>query len=131
MDSQPNSTVPFSAEQNSSAGLDQTLTQFESMVVGLVQPSYVFRLYVSGNSSRSVLAIANIRRICDRYLPERYELDVIDIYQQPDATRTAQVIAVPTLIKELPFPPQRFVGDMSNTERIVIGLNLEHGDGVF
>jgi len=51
---------------------------------------------------------------------------VIDVYQQPAATKSAQIIAVPTLIKELPFPPQRFVGDMSNTERIVVGLNLKH-----
>ena len=65
-----------------------------------------------------------MRRICDQYLSGRYELEVIDVYQQPAKTKTAQIVAVPTLIKELPFPPQRFVGDMSNTERIVVGLNL-------
>jgi len=130
MDSQStNSLNPVAVEDNA-AGLDQTLKQFESLVADLAQPNYLFRLYVSGNSSRSVVAIANVRSICDKYLPGRYELDVIDIYQQPDAVRAAQVVAVPTLIKELPFPQKRFVGDMSKTERIVVGLNLERGNGV-
>lgn len=107
------------------SGAVQALKDFEKLVAELAQPNYVFRLYVSGNTSRSSAAIANVRRICERYLPGRYELDVIDVYQQPAATKQAQIIAVPTLIKELPFPPQRFVGDMSNTERIVVGLRLE------
>ena len=101
-----------------------TLREFEELIAGLARPVYLFRLYVSGTSSRSALAIANIRRICDRYLAGHYELEVIDVYQQPSKTRTAQVVAIPTLIKELPFPVQRFVGDMSNTERIVVGLKL-------
>ena len=115
--------VPSEADQP--AGLERSLHEFEKLVADLAQPNYLFRLYVSGNSSRSVVAIGNVRRICEKYLPGRYDLQVIDIYQQPGASKAAQVIAVPTLIKELPFPPQRFVGDMSNTERIVIGLKLE------
>ena len=102
------------------------MQEFEKLVADLAQPNYLFRLYVSGTRTRSALAIANVRRICDQHLPGHYELEVIDVYQQPAATKTAQIIAVPTLIKELPFPPQRFVGDMSNTERIVVGLNLRH-----
>jgi circadian clock protein KaiB len=104
---------------------ERTLQEFEKLVADLAQPSYLFRLYVSGSTPRSSAAIANVRRICDQYLPGHYELEVIDVYLQPAATKQAQIIAVPTLIKELPFPPQRFVGDMSNTERIVIGLNLK------
>ena len=103
---------------------DETLKEFEKLVADLAQPTYLFRLYIAGTSARSSLAIANVRRICEQYLPGHYELEVVDVYQQPAATKQAQVIAVPTLIKELPFPPRRFVGDMSNTERIVIGLNL-------
>ncbi len=105
---------------------DQTLKEFEQLVAELAQPIYLFRLYVSGTSPRSALAIANVRQICEQYLPGRYELEVIDVYQQPGETKTAQIVAVPTLIKEVPLPSQRFVGDMSNTERIVIGLNLRH-----
>ena len=115
---------PAGQEPRADADVDQTLQEFEKLVADLAQPNYLFRLYVAGTSARSSLAIANIRRICDQYLSGHYELEVIDVYQQPASTRQAQVIAVPTLIKELPFPPQRFVGDMSNTERIVIGLNL-------
>lgn len=103
-----------------------TLQAFESLVSALAQPTYLFRLYVSGTSPRSAAAIHNIRRICEEYLPGHFELEVIDVYQQRAETREAQIIAVPTLIKELPLPPQRFVGDMSNTEKIVIGLKLKH-----
>ena len=102
----------------------QTLQEFEALVADLSKPKYAFRLYVAGNTSRSSQAITNVRRICERYLPGQYELDVVDVYQQPEVTKSADVIALPTLIKELPFPPKRFVGDMSNTERIVVGLKL-------
>jgi circadian clock protein KaiB len=127
MSSKPrNNEPPDGCEPDLDAGTERTLKEFEKLVADLAQPNYVFRLYVSGNTPRSSGAIANLRRICDQYLPGHYELEVIDVYQQPAATKVAQIIAVPTLIKELPFPPQRFVGDMSNTERIVIGLNLRH-----
>jgi circadian clock protein KaiB len=108
------------------SGVDQTLQDFERLVADLARPNYLFRLYISGTSPRSATAITNVRRICEQYLSGHYELEVVDVYQQPAATKTAQIVAVPTLIKEVPFPPQRFVGDMSNTERIVIGLNLSH-----
>jgi len=117
-DSEPGqNTIEFST--------DETPTKFEQLVANLAMPSYLFRLYVSGTSTRSALAIANVRRICEQYLANQYDLEVIDIYQQPEETKTAQVVVVPTLIKELPFPPQRFVGDMSNTEKIVVGLRLK------
>jgi len=102
-----------------------TLARFEELVSTLAQPSYVFRLYVAGTTPRSTAAIANVRRICEQYLPGRYQLEVLDVYQNPQATRKQQLLAVPTLIKELPLPAQTFVGDMSNTERIVIGLHLQ------
>jgi len=102
----------------------KTLEEFETLVAELARPSYLFRLFVSGATPRSTGAIANVRRICERYLPGQYELEVIDIYQQPEETRKAQIVAAPTLIKKLPFPVQRFVGDMSNSERIIVGLNL-------
>lgn len=102
----------------------RTLRDFEALVAGLAQPKYVFRLYVAGNTARSRHAITNVREICERYLAGNYELDVVDVYQQPEITKSADVIALPTLIKELPFPRKKFVGDMSNTERIVVGLKL-------
>jgi circadian clock protein KaiB len=125
-----NSQSPNSASPNGQAaipedGVERTLQEFEKLVADFAQPSFLFRLYVSGTSPRSAHAITNVRNICEQYLPAQYELEVIDVYQQLQATKDAQIIAVPTLIKELPFPPQRFVGDMSNTERIVVGLKLK------
>ena len=111
-------------EEVDSAIASHSLEEFEALVAELALPKFVFRLYVAGNTARSSQAITNVRRICEQYLPGRYELDVVDVYQQPEATRSADIIALPTLIKELPFPPRRFVGDMSNTERLVVGLKL-------
>jgi circadian clock protein KaiB len=103
---------------------DQTLGEFERLVSDLSRPKYLFRLYIAGNTMRSTQAIANVRRICDQYLAGFYELEVIDVYQSPGATRNSDIIALPTLIKELPLPTKRFIGDMSDEEKIVIGLKL-------
>jgi circadian clock protein KaiB len=86
---------------------------------------YVLRLYVAGATPRSVRAIANVKRICEEHLKGRYELDVIDLYQQPQLARGEQIIAVPTLIKKLPPPLQRIIGDMSITERVLVGLDVQ------
>jgi circadian clock protein KaiB len=85
---------------------------------------YILRLYVSGSTSRSLKAIANLKRLCDEYLPGAYDLQVIDIYKNPDAARDAQIVAAPTLIKRLPAPLRRFVGDLSNTRKLLIGLDI-------
>jgi len=85
---------------------------------------YVLRLYVTGMTPRSAQAIKNLQAICEEYLDGRYELDVIDIYQQPVLTRGEQIIAAPTLIKKLPLPMRRLVGDMSDRERVLLGLDL-------
>lgn len=90
---------------------------------------YVFRLYVSGTTPRSTRAIRNIQKICDERLAGRYELEVVDIYQQPAMAAGAQIIAAPTLIKSLPLPLRRFIGDISETERILTGLGLQPAIG--
>ena len=120
---------PISSGESRADCMENTVKEFETLVADLARPNYLFRLFVSGSSSRSARAIANVREICGKYLAGHYELEVIDIYQQPAATKAAQVVAVPTLVKELPFPSRRFVGDMSNTERIVVGLKMGHQDG--
>lgn len=86
--------------------------------------NYVLRLYVSGVTPRSVAAIENIKDICESYLQGRYDLQVIDIYQQPELARSAQIIAAPTLIKQLPLPLRKVLGDLSETERVLVGLDL-------
>jgi circadian clock protein KaiB len=90
---------------------------------------YVLRLYVSGQTPRSVLAIENMRRICAEYLSQHYTLEVIDIYQHPEACQQQQIIAVPTLIKVLPHPLRRIIGDLSNTEKVLVGLDLRPRPG--
>ena len=85
---------------------------------------YVLRLYVTGMTPRSCQAIRNLQTICDERLAGRYDLDVIDIYQQPVLTRGEQIIAAPTLIKKLPLPMRRLVGDMSDRDRVLVGLDL-------
>jgi circadian clock protein KaiB len=85
---------------------------------------YVLRLYVTGMTARSARAIENLQAICDEYLHGRCDLDIVDIYQQPHLTRGDQVIAAPTLIKKLPLPVRRLVGDLSNRERVVRALDL-------
>ena len=85
---------------------------------------YVLRLYVAGATPASTAAIINIKKICDENLKGRYELSVIDVYQQPVLARDEQILAAPTLIRKLPVPIRRFIGDMSNKERILIGLDL-------
>jgi circadian clock protein KaiB len=86
---------------------------------------YVLQLYVTGMTPRSTQAITNIRKICEQYLMGTYELKVIDIYQQPKLAKGDQIIATPTLIKKLPLPLRKFIGDMSNTERFLVGIDLK------
>jgi circadian clock protein KaiB len=85
---------------------------------------YVLRLYVTGLTPRSQAAITNIRALCEEYLKGRYALEVIDIYQRPTLAKDEQILAAPTLIKKLPLPIRRLVGDMSRQERVLLGLDL-------
>ena len=86
---------------------------------------YVLRLYVAGNSERSARAIRNAKQICDENLAGRYELEVIDVFQQTSRARDDQVIAIPTLIKKLPVPLKRFIGDLSDRDVVVVGLDVK------
>jgi circadian clock protein KaiB len=85
---------------------------------------YILRLYITGMTPRSTKAIENIKKICEDYLKGRYDLEIIDIYQQPALAEGEQIIAAPTLIKKLPLPLRRFIGDMSMTDKILLGLDL-------
>jgi circadian clock protein KaiB len=85
---------------------------------------YVLRLYVAGVSPRSSQAIRSVTQICEEHLKGRYELEIIDIYQKPTLAKGEQIIAAPTLIKKLPVPLRRIIGDMANKDRILLGLDL-------
>lgn len=91
---------------------------------------YVLRLFVTGSTPRSASAIANIRALCERHLAGRYDLEVVDIYQQPSRAAGAQIIAAPTLIKQLPTPLKRIVGDLSNPDRIMVCLDLSESAAI-
>ena len=99
-------------------------TKFEQASETPAVERYLLRLYVTGMTSRSARAVKNLQNICDEYLEGRYDLEVIDIYQQPVLTKGEQIIAAPTLIKKLPLPMRRIIGDMSNRERVLLGLDL-------
>jgi circadian clock protein KaiB len=85
---------------------------------------YVLRLFVSGMTPNSLRAIENIKKICAEHLDGRYQLEIIDIYQQPFFAEEGQIVAAPTLVKELPPPLRKFIGDLSQTERILMGLDV-------
>jgi circadian clock protein KaiB len=103
----------------------ETTAEFEALLRQAPNgKNYVLRLFVTGTTPRSTLAIRNIRALCDEHLAGRYELEVVDIYQQPKVASGEQIIAAPTLIRELPKPTKRMVGDLSNTDRVLIALDL-------
>lgn len=97
---------------------------FEAAYEARERASFVLRLYVAGTRAQSTRAIANITRFCERYLAGRYQLDVVDLYQQPALAREDQIFAVPTLVKEQPSPLRRIIGDLSDDARVLAGLGI-------
>jgi circadian clock protein KaiB len=91
---------------------------------------FQLRLYVAGQSPRSVRALANLRRVCDEHLAGRYHVEVIDLLVNPALARGDEIIAVPTLVRKLPEPIRKIIGDLSDTDRVLVGLQLRpQGDG--
>jgi len=97
--------------------------KLEAAVTAHAATVYILRLYITG-LPRSARAVSNLRKICEEHLKGRYELEVVDISQYPMLAKSEQILAVPTLIKKLPLPVRRFVGDMSQSERFFLGLDL-------
>ena len=106
------------------AKVTDSVGEFERALEHSGEEQYVLRLYVTGLTSKSQHAITSIKRICEEHLKGRYQLEVVDIYQQPTLAKGEQIIAAPTLIKRLPPPLRRFIGNLANTERILLGLDL-------
>jgi circadian clock protein KaiB len=103
---------------------------FERALKDAEDKKYLLRLYLAGVTPRSTEAIMNIKKICEEHLKGRYELEVIDIYQQPVLAKGEQIIAAPTLVKKLPLPLRRFIGSMADVDRILVGLDLKLKDSV-
>src|SRR5512147_806335 len=106
---------------------EDTTQEFEEALKRLSEEKYILRLFVAGMNSKSLQAIENIKAICEKYLPGRYQLEVIDVYQQPILAKDGQIVAAPTLIKELPPPLRKLVGSMADTERVLVGMDLQVG----
>ena len=105
------------------------MTDMEEQIAGaeeiqLDPDVWDLRLYVAGHTEKSVAAIENLRRICEEHLPGRYKIDVIDLLQNPQLASGDQIVAIPTLVRKLPNPVKRVIGDLSNTERTLVGLQL-------
>nr|WP_276556761.1 circadian clock KaiB family protein [Rhodoblastus acidophilus] len=88
----------------------------------------MLRLYIAGGSPRSQAALANLKGVCDEYLPGRYELEVIDLVAHPERARADQIVAVPTLVRRLPPPITKIIGDLSMKERVIVALDIEMTD---
>jgi circadian clock protein KaiB len=97
---------------------------FTRSLAKLKKEKYLLRLYVAGMTPKSTQAITNIKAICQEHLQDRFDLEVIDIYREPVLAKGDQIIAAPTLIKKLPLPLRRLIGDMSDEEKILVGLDL-------
>jgi circadian clock protein KaiB len=85
---------------------------------------YELRLYVAGQTPKSMTAFANLKKICEEHMPGQYEIEVIDLLKKPQLASGDQILAIPTLVRKLPAPIKKIIGDLSNTERVLVGLDL-------
>lgn len=113
--------TPPDSPPSATAAFEQALAQPDTSL-------YVFRLYVAGLSPQSLRAIENVQALCAEHLPGRFELEIIDIYQQPISAKEGQIVAAPTLVKEFPPPLRKFIGDLSQTEKLLVGLDVRRKD---
>lgn len=96
-----------------------------TMAQGPPDPSfYDLRLYVAGQTPKSVAALANLKRFCDEHLAGKYKIEVVDLVQNPKLARSDQILAIPTLVRRLPEPIRKIIGDLSNSERVLVGLEI-------
>jgi circadian clock protein KaiB len=89
------------------------------------QDGYNLRLYVAGQTPKSIAALANLKKLCEKHLPGRYTVEVIDLMKDPALAQRDQIIAIPTLIRQLPEPLKRIIGDLSNSEKVLVGLDIQ------
>ena len=89
--------------------------------------TFLLRLYVAGQTPKSILAFENLKRLCEEHLANRYEIEIIDLIENPELGRGDQILAIPTLVRRLPEPMKKIIGDLSNTERVLVGLDIRPG----
>ena len=110
--------------QNQQDTPEDVNAEFKKLITETENAAYCLRLYVAGVNLHSLNALKNIKQICEQYLPGQYRLEVIDIYQQPGLVVVENLLAIPTLVKELPLPIKKIIGDLSNTPKVLLGLNI-------
>lgn len=116
--------IPKEDQQGPQNASDDVTASFEAMIADPKQQHYYLRLYIAGATTRSMSALQRLKTICETHLQGRYELEVIDVYQTDLSLLTDNIVAVPTLIKKLPSPLRRIIGDLSDTEKVLLGLDL-------
>jgi circadian clock protein KaiB len=109
---------------------DDLLRERERPMVDINSARFYFRLYIAGQTAKSVAAVANLRRVCEEHLAGRYEIELIDLLQNPRLAAGDQIIAIPTLVRRLPAPLKRIIGTLSNTDQILVGLDLRPATSV-
>jgi len=112
-----------SSSSTKKPGALSTTEQFERALDDRDESAYVLKLYITGSTSKSLRAIQNIKSICEEQVPGAYELEIVDLYQQPERALDNQILASPTLVRQFPLPMRKFVGDMSDKERLIAGFN--------
>jgi circadian clock protein KaiB len=115
---------PSSIRKGSGKKKAGTMEQFEKAVSRLGKGKYVLRLYVAGMTPISARSISNLKKICEEHLAGQYDLNVIDVYQRPTLAKGEQIVAAPTLIKKLPLPMRKLIGDMSDKGKVLVGLDI-------
>ena len=105
---------------------DSVKKESEKLITAPITENYVLKLFVAGNTANSLIAVKNTKAICEKYLKGRYKLEVIDIYQQPLLVMEEQILAVPTLIKKMPSPIRKLIGNSTNIEKVLVALNIKN-----
>lgn len=106
------------------AGTNETKPKPKRKSAGSSPEVWKLRLYVAGQTPKSIAALANLKKFCEQYLAEKYRIEVIDLIKNPQLARGDQILAIPTLVRNLPTPIRKIIGDLSNTERVLVGLQL-------
>jgi circadian clock protein KaiB len=100
------------------------LNDRETIIVDADAKKWNLRLYVAGQTPKSIVALANLKRICDEHMNGQYKIEIIDLMENPQLAQRDQIVAIPTLVRELPSPLKRIIGDLSNTDRVLVGLDV-------
>jgi circadian clock protein KaiB len=100
------------------------LNERETIIVDADAKKWNLRLYVAGQTPKSIVALANLKRICDEHMNGQYKIEIIDLMENPQLAQRDQIVAIPTLVRELPSPLKRIIGDLSNTDRVLVGLDV-------